>query len=189
LPGTLAEVGAERVYLVPMLMAEGYTLRAMLRRLEGGRELSVCRPVGANPRLAELIGRKAQAARIAQGWAAEDTALLLVGHGTERHAASGATTRRHAAELAARGGFAEAAVAFLDQAPTIAAAVARLSAPRCVAVGLFLDRGEHGEQDIPRLLATTGHQTVYAGPIGTDPEIATLIIEQVRERDRLSRAA
>jgi sirohydrochlorin ferrochelatase len=54
-----------------------------------------------------------------------------------------------------------------------------LSAARCVAVGLFVDAGEHGQQDIPALLAPARERAAYAGPIGPDPLIAELILDQV----------
>jgi sirohydrochlorin ferrochelatase len=53
-----------------------------------------------------------------------------------------------------------------------------LGARHCVAVGLFVDAGEHGEEDIPALLAPAGERAVYAGPIGPDPLITELILDQ-----------
>jgi sirohydrochlorin cobaltochelatase len=180
----LARVEAPVVYLAPLLMAEGFTLRTMLTRLEtfGRRhsDLRLCRPVGRHPRLAALLATKAKTVAWDQGWRLRDTALLITGHGTTRHAQASATARRHAAEIAASGAFAEVVTAFLDQSPTILEATSRLRAPRLVAVGLLVDRGEHGEEDIPRLLAAAGGSAVYTGPIGGDPAIADLVLDLVR---------
>ena len=81
-------------------------------------------------------------------------------------------------ELAARRLFAEVAVGFLDEEPRVPEAVAALSATRCVAVGLFADAGEHGQDDLPALLAPDW-RAAYAGPIGPDPRISELIVGQV----------
>jgi sirohydrochlorin cobaltochelatase len=177
---TLAAVRASRVCLAPLLMAEGFTLRKMLDQVVHGPDIVVCQPVGTHPGLADAIADMARAACTAKGWATRDTALLVVGHGTVRHPDSGATARRHAARIAASDDFGEVAVGFLDEPPGVGEALARLAAPRCVVVGLFIDRGEHGENDIPRLLAVGGHEAVYAGPVGSDPRLTDLLLQQVQ---------
>jgi sirohydrochlorin cobaltochelatase len=181
---TLAAVRAPSGFLAPLLMAEGFTLRAMLSRLDHAgasrTRLTVCRPVGMHPRLAGMIAAKALALSARNGWPAADTALLIAGHGTERHPDSGASARRHAAEIRAQNVFAEVALGFLDQAPRISDALAGVRARHCVVVGLFVDRGEHGEEDIPKLLAAAGGRAAYAGPIGPDPLIIGLILDEVQ---------
>ena len=181
----LTRVKAPVVYLAPLLMAEGFTLRAMLTRLSSfsgcaSSELRLCRPVGGHPQLAALLATKAKTLAWQQGWHLQDTALLITGHGTTRHAQASASARRHAVEIAASGAFGEVVTAFLDEPPTLPEAIARLRAPRSVAVGLFVDRGEHGDEDVPRLLAAAGGSAVYTGPIGGDPAIAGLVLDQVR---------
>ena len=185
---TVAAVRGTTVVVAPLLMAEGYTLAAVRRRLEGaarpGLRRLVCPPVGAHPRLADIISARALTRCAARAWRPAESALLIVGHGTERHRDSGATARRHAARIAAQHRFAEVAVAFLDEPPRVPDALDALSAARCVAVGLFVDAGEHGEEDIPALLAPAGDRAAYAGPIGPDPLISGLILDQVDARPR-----
>jgi sirohydrochlorin cobaltochelatase len=178
----VAAVRAPEVVFAPLLMAEGYTLQAMLRKLEGAtdrsRRLIVCRPIGVHPRLADMIASRAGALCAAKGWQPADTALLIVGHGTDRHPDSGAPAHRHAAQIAAREIFAEVATAFLDERPRVPEALRALRASQCLAVGMFVDAGEHGEEDIPALLAPAGARAVYAGPIGPDPLVTELILDQ-----------
>lgn len=183
---TLTRLTARRTYLLPLLMAEGYTLRAMLRKLDAVPSETrpvVCRPVGVHQHFARMIAGSAEAICAARGWAPEATSLLIAGHGTHRARDSGATARRHAAAVAATGTFGEVVVAFLDEPPTIPDVLRSLRHRRCVAVGLFVDRGEHGEEDMPGLLAAAGSQAAYAGPVGTEPAVAELILDQVREAD------
>jgi sirohydrochlorin cobaltochelatase len=180
----VAAVQAPELVFAPLLMAEGYTLQAMLAKLERAldrpRRVTVCRPIGVDPRLADMIATKARALCAKNAWRPAETALLIVGHGTERHPDSGATTHRHAGQIAARGIFAEVATGFLDERPRVPEALDALGAPHCVVVGLFVDAGEHGEEDIPALVAPAGERAVYAGPIGPDPLITELILNQAQ---------
>lgn len=177
---TLSAVHAPRVCLAPLLMAEGFTLRKMLDQVVLGPDIAVCQPVGTHPGLADVIADMARAACKPKGWATRQTALLVVGHGTVRHPDSSVTARRHAARIAASDDFREVAVAFLDEPPGVGAVLARLEARHRVVVGLFIDRGEHGENDIPRLLAACDHDAVYAGPVGSDPRMTDLLLQQVQ---------
>jgi sirohydrochlorin cobaltochelatase len=122
---------------------------------------------------------KALAQCAAKSWQPSKTALLIAGHGTERHPDSGTSARWHAAQIAARGTFAEVTVAFLDEPPRVPEALGSLASAHCVAVGLFVDAGEHGEEDIPALLAPARGRAVYAGPLGPDPLVTGLILDQV----------
>ena len=181
---TLGTVAAPEIVFSPLLMAEGYTLEVMRRQLDRRRpraaRLTVCRPIGVHPRLGDMIRDKALARCAARSWDPAATALLIVGHGTERHPDSGTTARWHAGQIAAQGAFAAVAVAFLDEAPRVPEALDALKATPCVAVGLFVDAGEHGEEDIPALLAPARDRAVYAGPLGPDPLITGLILDQVQ---------
>lgn len=180
---TMAATRAPEIVFAPLLMSEGYTLQTMLRKLAGasahGVQLTLCRPIGVHPHVADMIAAKALALCAGRVWPAADTGLLVVAHGTERQPDSGATARRHAAQIAKRSLFAEVTAGFLDEPPRVAEALDGLRATYCVAVGLFADAGEHGEEDIPALLAPAGDCAVYAGPIGPDPLITELILDQV----------
>ena len=182
---TVMAVHAPEIVFAPLLMAEGYTLQTMLRQLGGpmahGSRVTVCRPIGVHPRLADMITGKGVARCATESWRPAETALLIVAHGTERHPDSGATAWRHAARISAQHSFAEVLIGFLDEHPRLPAALDGLSAAHCVAVGLFVDAGEHGEEDIPALLAATQGRAVYAGPIGSDPLITDLILDQVHD--------
>ncbi len=111
----------------------------------------------------------------------------MVGHGTVRHPDSGVTARGHAARIAASEIFADVAVAFLDEPPGVGEVLAALEASRCVAVGLFIDRGEHGENDIPRLLAASGHRGRLCGAGRAVIRCMTdLLLQQVQPRSSLA---
>lgn len=183
LADALARVDAP-VYLVPLLMAEGFTARTLLpRRIAeaGARERVVlCRAVGANPGLAALIEREAVAGCEARGWSPAQTALVVIGHGTPRDEASGATLIEQAGRIATGGAFAEVLPAFLEQAPRASEVLARLAGRRAMAVGFFADRGAHSEGEVAGLVARAGPARAYAGAVGVAPAIADLIVAQAR---------
>lgn len=181
---TLAEIRSPRVFVVPLLMAEGFTLRTMLRKLEPALRskagLMLCRPVGVHPHFSLMMARRALAVCARRRWRPSRTSLVIAGHGTRRDANSGATARDHAKQIEDMELFGEVVVAFLDEPPAVPEVLSELRMPQCVAVGLFLDRGEHGEEDVPKLLAPAGERAAYAGPVGTDPRVVELVLDQVR---------
>jgi sirohydrochlorin cobaltochelatase len=168
-------------------MAAGYTLRAIRLRLDAGLAPQprppITRPLGTHPRFAELILNEALLGCARRGWEPARSGMLLVGHGTGRDPTSGGTARRHAATVMHAGRFAEVGIAFLDEPPTVPEALARLESPHVVVVGLFLDRGEHGEADIAGLLAGSGARAYYTGPLGVDPLVPDLVLDQLRRLD------
>jgi sirohydrochlorin cobaltochelatase len=174
---------APRARLVPFMMAEGYTLDRLRERVAAhpeGDRVEIVRAVGAHPALTGLIAATARAGCAAAGWPSAGTALLLVGHGTKRHAASTRTAEAHARRLAEGAGFAQVATAYLDDDPQVPDAVRALAAPRCVAVGFFTDAGDHGRDDVPALLAEADRPARYAGPIGPQDAIQDVILQQAQ---------
>jgi sirohydrochlorin cobaltochelatase len=179
----LDRLDAPKARLVPFMMAEGYTLDALKKRVAEhpkGARVEIGRAVGAHPDLTEMIARKARQSCEGAGWDPARTALLLVGHGTKRHAASTRTAEAHACRLAGFGTFAQVATAYLDDDPPVADAIAGLSAPRVVAVGFFTDAGDHGQDDVPELLRATGVPYRYGGPVGPLAGMREVILAQAR---------
>ena len=181
LEAVLGGIDQGPVTVLPFMMAEGYTLEKLAGRLASCRPDARLLPaLGGRAAMADLLVRRALKGLLAHGRPAAETALLLVGHGTTRHRASARTALRHAAVIRECQLFAEVAVAFLDEAPTVAEAVAGLAAPFIAAVGFLTDAGTHGAGDVARRLAETGRDGVYFGPIGPDPAMVPLILEQLR---------
>lgn len=185
LAAVIDSLPAPDILVAPLLMAEGYTagvvLPALLAKLaRPGRELTLCRPVGSHPRMIELIEDAARETCSKRGWRVEETALILLAHGTPRNAKSSATARRHAAALAGAGPFPRVETAFLEQEPELAEALRNCAGQRhVVVVGLFADRGLHADQDVRRLLCQANSAAAYAGPVGARSEIVELVLDQI----------
>ena len=176
---TLAEIASKRVVLLPLLMAEGYSYDMLSRRATAVRPVALCRPVGASSRLATVMAAMAQDCCRDRGWAPSDSAVVLVGHGTARHAASSATAEAQVAHMAAAKSFARVAVAFLEAPPDLPQVLVDLAPLPTVIVGFFADRGVHGDVDVPRLIAAAGVPAVYAGPVGDRPELVEVLLAQL----------
>lgn len=162
------------ITVVPLLMADGFIMRILRDRLARRPGVALRRPVGTDPRLADLVAARTMHACAERGWRPEATILLLIGHGTPQHPGSEAATRQHAATLMATASFAEVRTAYLDQSAFLAETAAALDRP-CVAVGLFVDDGPHGRDDVLEGLVGAQAPIVYTGAIGTDAAILTLI--------------
>ena len=167
------------VVAVPLLMADGFIMQLLQERLAGEAGVELRRPVGVDPRLTDLIARKNAETCARQGWEPTRSTLLLVAHGTPRHAESATSTRQHAERLAVRTDLAEIRTAFLDQ-PNFLAEVALCLDRPCVAVGLFIDDGPHGRDDVLDGLAHADVPLVYTGALGSDPAFAELILMAAR---------
>jgi sirohydrochlorin ferrochelatase len=184
LPEVFADLAGRDVVLAPLLMADGYTLKAMRRQLAPIqptlRSLTVAPPLGLHLRLADLIVETARDTCRERCWEPADTDLLIAAHGTRRDPNSGKSAFDHVETIRGKNIFATVRTGFLDQAPTLSEVIAASRACH-IAVGLFIDRGEHGEEDIPAILAETEPEAVYTGPIGADPRVTDLLLGQIAE--------
>lgn len=220
---TLDSCTTPRVFVVPLMMSEGYFTEQAIpeaiglrvpgqtgwgrAKQRGAQALVYCRPVGTHPsmgsvvldRAAEVVARHPfpRAPRPAE------TALLLPGHGTERDGRSRQAVEGLAAAVRARGRYASVSAMFLEEAPRIAEWAALATARHVVVVPCFMSEGLHTLEDIPVLLGEPeavvherlrqgrppwrnptdkrGHLVWYSAPVGTDPSIADVILERVRE--------
>lgn len=172
------------VLVVPFFLADGHFVRrvvpAVLERAAGKTRTVLCPPVGTSPLLGPLVAERAEAVCRSKGLRAAETALLLVGHGTRREAASGAAGRALAGAIAAQGRFAGVGCAFLEEPPSVAEALALLPGKAVVALGLFTADGMHGAGDVHTLLAAaqTERPVHYAGVIGALPGMVEAIVER-----------
>jgi sirohydrochlorin cobaltochelatase len=178
-PGeVLGRIAHRPVFVVPVMMCDGMAAGRAVAAAFGtgdGNEVRVCPPVGMHPRLTALIADRAAGAARGMRVPPAETALLLIAHGSLRHPASEDAACRQAAALRGTGMFAEVAVAFLEQPPPAPVVLRRLNRP-VVAVGLFAVAGHHATNDVSAAIAEAGRSDVaYLGPIGADPEIASVI--------------
>ena len=172
----LGLIACDDVYVVPMFLAEGYfTRRVVPRELGPTRPAHLCPALGAHPCMARLVAKRAASVPVPR----RQTALVVVGHGTERIATSSDTVRRVTRELRERSGFARVACGFLDEQPRIESVVNDIDAAHVVLVPFFMGEGYHTRTTIPGVLGLEGARTTrggrvlwYTKPVGTLPEVA-----------------
>jgi len=180
---TLRGMTAEPVYLVPLLMAEGYTYCTVLPQLLADapeRRVVQCRPVGVGPGLDAVIIAQALEACAARKFKPGETTLMLAAHGTQRHAGSGDAADKMASRIATTKQFHHVCASFLEQPPLVDVVLQSIAPRPCVVVGFFMDYGVHSAEDIPRIIAAVHPDAADAGPIGARPEIAEIILDLVQ---------
>ena len=186
---TVRAIDGERIFLVPFLMARGYSyelLRRRLAALQEARPVVLCEPVGTHPDMARGIAQSAENWLSEQAWKPRESALLLVGHGTPRNSASRTGLQDLVTHLAATGQFGEVDYAMLEEAPGVGEAMAGLRSDRVLAVGCFIEAGQHGAGDVPELIARADRPVGYLGPIGLEPWIDRIVLSCARSAtDRL----
>jgi len=166
-----------------------------------------CRPVGTHARMAEVLLARARGVVAAfpfpRSPRAEEISLFVAGHGTGRDANSRRAVEAAAERLRALKQYAGVQAVFLDETPRIAECYALARTRYVVVVPFFMSDGLHVTEDIPVMLGepaeavrqrraagqpswrnpTERHgKLVWCAPAaGTDPQLAEVILERVRE--------
>jgi sirohydrochlorin ferrochelatase len=166
-----AEVGADRVIVVPLLLSTGYHLTVDIAVAARQAGSPVAGPLGPDARLVPAL-----ADRLAEAGVPDGTPVVLAAAGSSDPAAA-ADARRQASLLAARlrapvvAAFASAAAPSVDEA--VADLAARTGQPVAVATyllapGLFHDRIRHSGA------------TWVSDPLGAHPAVARLVTDRFR---------
>jgi len=176
-------------------------------RRRGGQVLVYCQPVGAHSVMGEVLLARArdvvQSFPFPRAPKPQDLTLFIAGHGTEQSENSRKTIDRQVQAIRALGLYAEVHGLFLEEAPRVADWYQLASTRNVVIVPFFISDGPHVRQDIPVLLGEPerlvqqrwqqrratwrnpsekrGKLVWYASAVGTDPRLAEVILEQVRE--------
>ena len=103
-------------------------------------------------------------------------ALLLIGHGSSRYPDAGAPMRRHADALRETHRFAQVEIGLLNGEPSVAAAVARITAPNLRVIPFFMEDGYFVRVAVPRALGARPYR--LAPPIGIHAAMSGLIERQ-----------
>lgn len=173
----------------------------------GGQTLYYCGPVGTHDSMTEVLLARARAV-VAQHPVASpprpaDTALFIAGHGTGNNENSRKAIERQVELIRARGEYAEVHPAFMEEEPRIGGCWAVAQSRNLVMVPFFISDGLHSFEDIPVMLGEPpavvqtrlrsrqptwpnpterqGKQLWYAPSIGTEPLLAEVVLERVRE--------
>jgi sirohydrochlorin cobaltochelatase len=132
-----------------------------------------------------------------------ETTLFIAGHGTERNKNSRVAIERQVELIRAQNFYAGVHAIFMEEAPRIADCYQIAPTKNLVVVPFFISDGLHAVEDIPVLLGEAertvkqrlaagqptwrnpteknGKFVWYAPSVGTEPLVAEVILERVRE--------
>lgn len=195
----LAEFDDDDVVVVPNFAAEGIFTRqkipAELEAIGHPGKVALTKPVGAHPRMEDIIRRRAAEAVRRAGADPTDTALLLVGHGSGKPGGASATAYALAERLSKGCACRTVAACFIEEEPLVEHWDALTDAATVVVLPLLIADGMHGSEDLPPLFGLTAADVVETVPpllgpmavrdrtvwywrgIGSDPDVLGIIEE------------
>lgn len=201
----LAMLSSREVVVVPLFISEGYFTEQVIPRelglggpaprheLVDGKWVHYCEPVGTHPHMTDVVIRRARAVVGAGPVSPDETAIIIVGHGTLRNENSAQSVITQVEALRARGLFAEVEAVFMDQPPFVDQATEVVRAGEIVVVPYFIADGYHTQEDIPEDLGIAavrgvyqnptvvdGRRIWYSGAVGTAPEVTDVILDRAR---------
>jgi sirohydrochlorin cobaltochelatase len=170
--------------------------------------LTYCSPVGTHESMTNVLLSRAR--EVVEKYPfprppkPSDITLFIAGHGTERNENSRKAIDRQVELIRAQDFYAAAHAVFLDESPRIAECYSLAQTRNLVVVPMFISDGMHTQEDIPVLLGEperivkqrlqagqptwrdpterNGKLVWYASAVGTDPGLADVILERVREQ-------
>ncbi|RBP35653.1 sirohydrochlorin cobaltochelatase [Roseimicrobium gellanilyticum] len=203
-------VKSKEIFVVPNFTSEGYFCQEVIPRelrvegpitKRGDTNIYYCAPVGVHPSMTKLLLKRAD--EVAPGVPREQTALVIVGHGTSLNENSTKAIKDQVTFIREGGyGFAEVLDAYMEEAPFVAKWNEMSTAPNVVVVPFFIADGLHSYQDIPVLLGITneptaaasqndvfwhnphdlhGRKLYYSSAIGTEALMADVVLDQVSD--------
>lgn len=172
-----------------------------------GQMLAYGRALGTHPSMAEVILARAQEAiqlaPFPRAPRLKETTLFVAGHGTDRNENSRRAIEEQVDRLQKRELFAEVRAAFMEEEPRVRDSFTLAGTRHLVMVPFFISDGQHSYQDIPVMLGeperivreriqrgqptwrnpTERHGKLlwYGRSVGTEPHLAEVILERVRE--------
>ena len=178
-----------------------------LRLKTKNSELAYCLPVGTHDRMTGVIlARAAEVVRqfpFPRAPKPADTTLFIAGHGTGRNANSRKAIVRQAELIRAQNLYAGVHDIFMEEAPRIGDCYVLAATKNIVVVPFFISDGLHAVEDIPVLLGEPealvkerlaagqptwrnptekhGQRVWYSPAVGTEPLLAEVILERVKE--------
>jgi sirohydrochlorin cobaltochelatase len=176
----------------------------------GGQTLYYCGPVGTHDSMTEVILRRAREVvekfPFPRAPKPRETSLFIAGHGTGNNENSRKAIERQAGLISAMGLYAAAHPVFMEEDPRIGDCYRMATTRHLVMVPFFISDGLHSFEDIPVMLGEpervvrerlksgqptwrnptekNGKLLWYSQGIGTEPHIADVILERVRDAAR-----
>jgi len=170
-------------------------------------ELFYCRPVGSHDSMNKVILSRADEVvgqfPFPRAPKNSETTLFIAGHGTKKNENSRKPVDRHVELVRAMSIYADVRAIFLEESPRIDECYSLAQTRNVIIVPFFISDGLHTQEDIPVLLGEAkriveqriaagqpawrnpteknGKLVWYSTAVGTEPHMADVILERVRE--------
>jgi sirohydrochlorin cobaltochelatase len=195
--------------VIPRALGFGFKGIGNLERVrkQGEQKLFYCRPVGSHEKMTNIL--LARARQVVEKFPfprapkQRDITLFVAGHGTEQNENSRKAVEHQIELIRAQNLYADVQAVFLEEEPRIAACYQIAQTKSIVLVPFFISDGLHVQEDIPVMLGEPerivqqrlqkgqptwrnptekqGKLVWCAGSVGTEPLLADVILERVRE--------
>jgi sirohydrochlorin cobaltochelatase len=185
----------------------GFSFPENLKLKPQNSELFYCRPVGSHDSMTGVVlSRAAEVVRqfpFPRAPKNSETTLFIAGHGTEKHENSRRAIERQVELIRGMKIYADVRAIFLEESPRIDECYSLAQTRNMIVVPFFISDGLHTQEDIPVLLGESkriverriaagqpawrnpteknGKLVWYSPAVGTDPHMADVILERVRE--------
>jgi len=173
----------------------------------GEQTLFYCKAIGTHQRMTDVLLSRAREVieefPPSRAPKPEETTLIIAGHGTEKNEDSRKAIERQVEIVRELNLYADVHAVFLEEDPQVPAAYELARTRNMVIVPFFISDGLHTQEDIPVLLGEQEHMVRqrlqsgqpawtnptekqgnlvwYARSVGTDPQVAEVILERVSE--------
>ena len=185
----------------------GFSFPENLKLKPQNSELFYCRLVGSHDSMTGVVlSRAAEVVRqfpFPRAPKNSETTLFIAGHGTEKHENSRRAIERQVELIRGMKIYADVRAIFLEESPRIDECYSLAQTRNMIVVPFFISDGLHTQEDIPVLLGESkriverriaagqpawrnpteknGKLVWYSPAVGTDPHMADVILERVRE--------
>jgi sirohydrochlorin cobaltochelatase len=125
----------------------------------------------------------------------QESALLIVAHGTSLNDNSAVAAKKQVEKIRELGRYSEVLNVYMEEMPLVSDWANLTASKNVIVVPFFISDGLHSDEDIPLLLGIDstrdgfgrriqGRSLFYSTAIGTDARFADVIIEQAMAFDR-----
>jgi sirohydrochlorin cobaltochelatase len=216
----LKSLNASEVYVVPNMTANGYvTTRKLPDALKltgrvterigptGRQRVFLTEPVGTHPLVSRIMANRIKGVLTSLALDEDETALIVVGHGSTKSRESFLRTESVANELSALGINISTVTAYLEEAPFVKDWRDLTDAETIIFSPFLISDGFHGSQDIPLAIgfnptsakfqellnqrrvnetAQDGRRILYLPPLGDELDMADIVLARVRQAQNLA---
>lgn len=207
------------IYVVPFMVAEGYSIDVMIPEAlalngpltkisttAGRKRVHLCRAIGTHRAVRDCSQSLISSITSDHGLNPNDTAALVLCHGTPRHQGGRNYAEQVVRDLENRGLVAQSTMLFLADTPGIDQWRASVSSRYVIALPYLMTAGRHGAIDIPGLLGidpaaadfqasvmggeiagpfdVAGRKLWYAPLLGTLDTIPDIVIDRIADWDK-----